>query len=123
MEAVAAWSSSWSSSSWLWDADADAAGADVMLPAAVVVAAAAEGAKVGSATPDGQCLSGVNALNEFSLSREIVPVVIVRFANTAGCGRDSVGGSLSSRCGGGLSNTSRAVPDSKLAGCCHFPLD
>lgn len=39
-----------------------------------------------------------------------LPVVIMSFAHAAGGGGDSVDRSLSGGCGGGLGNTSRAVP-------------
>ena len=86
-----------------------------MLPeaaeAADMMAGAAEGAYVGSATPEGQCLGNVNDLLGFVLEVSILPVVIVRLAYAAGGGRDSVDGSRrSGGCSSGFSNTSRAVP-------------
>ena len=86
-----------------------------MLPeaadAADVMAGAAEGAYVGSATPEGQCLGNVSDLLGFVLEVSFLPMVIVRLAYAAGGGRDSVDGSRrSGGCSSGFSNTSRAVP-------------
>lgn len=66
-------------------------GADVILPeTGDVMAAAAEGAKVGSATPEGQCLGDVSGLLRLSLTCEGAPVVAMGFAGVAGCGGDGV---------------------------------
>lgn len=78
--------------------------------AADVRAAAAEGANVGLATPDGQCLSDVVKLSYFQQLYEALPVIVVGLTHTTRSCRYSVDGCLSCGCSGRLSDASWAVP-------------